>query len=204
MFAVTTRNIALACTFGASRKAGVATGVVATVSSSAQETTDTTQSTLARYGQEIDLLKRIKVSGYIQAQFQIADSSGQQSYAGGNFATGVDKRFAIRRGRVKFQYDSQLNSKGWSTSQYVFNFDVSEKGLAIKDLYAKITDPCIGWVSLTAGMQNRPFGNEIGYSSSLRESPERGRMSQIIFPGERDLGAMITIQAPKTFLLPVL
>src|SRR6185436_5700148 len=32
----------------------------------------------------------------------------------------------------------------------------------------------------------------------LRESPERGRMSQIIFPNERDLGAMVSLQGPKT------
>lgn len=163
-----------------------------------EENSDTTLSTIARYGQEIDLLKRIKVSGYIQGQFQVADSAGQASFAGGNFPTGVDKRFALRRARVKFQYDGQVNEKGWSTSQYVFNVDVTEKGVAIKDMYAKITDPWSGWVSLTVGMQNRPFGYEIGYSSSLRESPERGRMSQIIFPGERDLGAMITLQGPKT------
>lgn len=162
------------------------------------ENVDTTISTLSKYGQELELLKRIKVSGYLQAQFQYADSSGQQSFNGGNFPVGVDKRMAIRRGRVKFQYDSQLNDKGWSTSQYVLQFDVTEKGLTIKDAYLKFTDPWCGWISITAGMQNRPFGYEIGYSSSLRESPERGRMSQILFPGERDLGGMITIQAPKT------
>lgn len=162
------------------------------------ENTDTTLSTLSRYGQELELLKRIKVSGYLQAQFQYADSSGQQSFNGGNFPAGVDKRIAVRRGRVKFQYDSQLNDKGWSTSQYVLQFDVTEKGLTIKDAYLKFTDPWCGWFNFTAGMQNRPFGYEIGYSSNLRESPERGRMSQILFPGERDLGGMITIQAPKT------
>lgn len=162
------------------------------------ENTDTTVSTLSRYGQELELLKRVKVSGYIQAQFQYADSSGQQSFNGGNFPTGVDKRMAIRRGRVKFQYDSQVGEKGWSTSQYVLQFDVTEKGLTIKDAYLKFTDPWCGWFNFTAGMQNRPFGYEISYSSSLRESPERGRMSQIIFPGERDLGGMITLQAPKT------
>lgn len=162
------------------------------------ENGDTTQATLVRYGQALELLNRIKVSGYIQAQFQYADSSGQQSFNGGNFPSGTDKRFALRRGRVKFQYDSQVGAKGWSTSQYVLQFDVSEKGLAIKDAYAKFTDPWTGWFNLTAGMQNRPFGNEIIYSSSQRESPERGRMSQILFPGERDLGFMLTIQAPKT------
>jgi hypothetical protein len=45
---------------------------------------------------------------------------------------------------------------------------------------------------------NRPFGFEIPYSSSLRESPERARMSQILFPGERDLGAELVISPPKT------
>lgn len=44
------------------------------------ENVDTTISTLSKYGQELELLKRIKVSGYLQAQFQYADSSGQQSF----------------------------------------------------------------------------------------------------------------------------
>jgi hypothetical protein len=128
----------------------------------------------------------------------VADSSGIGSFAGGTFSPGVDKRFMLRRARLKAQYDSPLNDKGIQTSQYMFQFDVTEKGLTIKDVYAKFTDPCIGWFSVTAGMQNRPFGYEIGYSSGLRESPERGRMSQTIFPNERDLGGMLTIQGPKT------
>ncbi|HNU32952.1 MAG TPA: hypothetical protein PKN75_05110 [Bacteroidia bacterium] len=176
---------------------GVASVNTAKAQVTEPENTDTTISTLSRYGQELELLKRIKVSGYLQAQFQYADSSGQQSFNGGNFPAGVDKRIAVRRGRVKFQYDSQLNDKGWNTSQYVLQFDVTEKGLTIKDAYLKFTDPWCGWFNFTAGMQNRPFGYEIGYSSNLRESPERGRMSQILFPGERDLGGMVTLQAPK-------
>jgi hypothetical protein len=43
----------------------------------------------------------------------------------------------------------------------------------------------------------RPFGFEINYSSSDRESPERGRMSQILMKSERDLGAMISFDARK-------
>jgi hypothetical protein len=64
-------------------------------------------------------------------------------------------------------------------------------------MYARFTDPWVGWFSITAGMQNRPFGFEIGYSSSMRESPERGRLWQTVFRNERDLGAMMTIQGPK-------
>ncbi|CAN5638739.1 porin [soil metagenome] len=164
----------------------------------AEQPIDTLTRHVAGIRQELDVLKRIKVSGYIQAQYQVADSGGVGSFAGGNFASGVDKRFMLRRARVKVQYDSPFNDKGISTSQYVFQVDVTERGVAIKDMYAKFTDPWCGWFSLTAGMQNRPFGYEIGYSSSLRESPERGRLSQIIFPNERDLGAMVSIQGPKT------
>jgi hypothetical protein len=167
----------------------------------AQDTTEQPLDTLARHTaglrQEVEVLKRIKLSGYIQAQYQVADSAGAKGYAGGDFAQGVDKRFMLRRARLKAQYDAPFNDKGISTSQYVFQMDVTERGVVIKDMYAKFTDPWSGWFSLTAGMQNRPFGFEIGYSSSLRESPERGRMSQIIFPNERDLGAMITLQGPK-------
>ncbi|HLP15269.1 MAG TPA: hypothetical protein VK470_03360, partial [Bacteroidota bacterium] len=49
----------------------------------------------------LDALKKIKISGYIQSQFQVADSDGIASVAGGNFPTGVHSRFAVRRGRVK-------------------------------------------------------------------------------------------------------
>ncbi len=177
----------------------------------AQDINETPLDTLTRrvgsIQSTLDVLSRIKISGYIQSQFQVADSAGISSFAGGDFVTKdasgkvsgtTDKRFMLRRGRVKVQYDSPNNDKGWSTSQYVFQIDVSEKGVTVKDLYAKFTDGCIGWFSLTAGMQNRPFGYEIGYSSGLRESPERARMSQTIFRNERDLGALVTIQGPKT------
>lgn len=176
------------------------TGLLSSPTVNAQDTPaeDTLPSTVAAIRQELDALKRIKVTGYLQAQYQYGDSTGAAVYSGGSFGAGADKRFMIRRGRVKFQYDAPLNDKGISTSQYVLQFDVTEKGLTIKDAYAKITDKWIGWFSLTVGMQNRPFGFEIPYSSSLRESPERGRMSQILFPGERDLGAMLTLQGPKT------
>jgi hypothetical protein len=172
-------------------------GVLPAIAQTTEEA-DTMPGAVSRIYQELEILRRIKVSGYIQAQFQYADSSGEKSFNGGDFPAGVDKRMSVRRGRVKFQYDAPANDKGFSTSQYVLQFDVTERGLTIKDAYLKLTDPWSGWFSLTAGMQNRPFGYEIGYSSSLRESPERGRMSQIIFPNERDLGGMITIQGPKT------
>ncbi|MEI2740459.1 MAG: hypothetical protein V9F01_16930 [Chitinophagaceae bacterium] len=48
--------------------------------------------------------------------------------------------------------------------------------------------------SLTAGLFARPFGYEVNLSSSFRETPERGRMSQILMPSERDIGMMVSYE----------
>ncbi|MBP6334055.1 MAG: hypothetical protein KA444_01185 [Bacteroidia bacterium] len=159
---------------------------------------DTLTSNVAALNSSMEVLKRLKITGYIQAQFQYADSAGQPSAAGGNFKSGVDKRFSVRRGRIKFTYSSPLNDRGFSTSQYVLQLDVTEKGLAIKDAYILLTDKWTGWFQLKGGMFDRPFGYEIGYSSSMRETPERSRVTIASFPGERDLGATIAIQGPKS------
>lgn len=161
---------------------------------SAQETqspSDTLAQSVLKLQSDLDALKKIKISGYLQAQFQVADSAGAVSFAGGNFASNVDKRFMVRRGRLKATYNGNM-------TMYVLQIDVTEKGVGIKDAYLKLTEPWMKSLSLTAGVFDRPFGYEISYSSSSRETPERGRMSQIIFPGERELGAMLTLQAPKT------
>jgi len=139
----------------------------------------------------VDALKKIKVSGYIQSQFQIAESDGIGTFAGGNFPSGVHSRFQVRRGRVKVNYDNDL-------TQYVLQIDVTQNGIAIKDAYATIKEPWLKAISMTGGIFNRPFGFEISYSSSDRESPERTRVIQTLFPGERDLGAKIEIAPPET------
>lgn len=157
------------------------------------EQADTTQSTIAKMYNDLETIKKLKITGYVQAQFQYADSSGSPAaYAGGNFAPGDDKRFMVRRGRLKATWTN-------TNSQYVLQVDANEGGaVVLKDAYFKFTDPYLQMFTLTGGVFNRPFGYEITFSSSDRESPERGRMSQIIFPNERDMGFMLTIQAPKT------
>jgi phosphate-selective porin len=151
--------------------------------------------TLAANGQKlnaaINTLQKLKISGYLQAQYQIADNPGIKSLAGGDFPEFSDTRFMVRRGRIKFTYEATL-------AKYVIQFDVSEKGLSIKDAYLNVSDPFLNAFSVTVGVFNRPFGYEIPYSSSQRESPERSRFTQTLFPGERDLGAMLTFQMPKT------
>ena len=80
----------------------------------------------------------------------------------------------------------------------VFQLDVTEKGVGFKDAYLNIKDPWINSMQLRAGIFDRPFGYEISYSSSRRESPERSTVFQTLFPDERDLGAMLVLQAPKS------
>ncbi len=152
---------------------------------------DTLANSVQKLQNDLDVLKRVQISGYMQPQFQKADTAGASSFAGGNFNPYTDNRFLLRRARLKATYTTEL-------SQYVFQIDLTDAGAVVKDMYAKFTEPWMKAVSLTAGIMNRPFGFEIPYSSSMRESPERGRMSQTIFPGERDLGAMLTFQMPKT------
>ncbi len=156
----------------------------------------------------VDKLAKIKVSGYIQAQWQYADSPGVSTVAGGNFnktststspatANGgwpaletSQERFQIRRGRLKTTYDAGL-------TQYVLQIDVIPSGVSIKDAYATITEPWLKAFSGTAGVFDRPFGFEISYSSSAREFPERTRIFQTLFPGERDLGAKLEFKGTE-------
>jgi ABC-type transporter MlaC component len=99
-----------------------------------EQAQDTVQKTLESLQSDVKNLKKLKVTGYIQAQAQFADSNGIASFAGGNFNANTDKRFTVRRGRVKFTYDNGL-------SQYVVQLDATQSGVAIKDAYVRFTVP---------------------------------------------------------------
>lgn len=139
---------------------------------------------------DISILKKIKISGLIQGDYQIADTAGIKTKAGKDFDAGINNRMTIRRGRIKAAYENE-NTQG------VIQLDITENGVSLKDAYLKFTDKWINTVSLTGGVFDRPFGNEIGYSSSSLETPERSRIIQELFPGEKDLGGMLTFRAPK-------
>ena len=162
-----------------------------TQSGDLNQAVDTLNTKIENVKSDLDLLKKLKISGYIQAQWQLADSAGQLSpFSGGIFPKNSDNRFMIRRGRVKFAYEGKL-------TQFVLQIDATEKGVSLKDAYLNFKDPWLQMFTIQGGVFNRPFGYEIAYSSSLRESPERSRVMQTLFPGERDLGAMLTIQPRK-------
>ncbi|HRS09199.1 MAG TPA: hypothetical protein P5221_10240, partial [Bacteroidia bacterium] len=137
-------------------------------------------------------VRNLSVSGYIQTQFQYGEKDASLKVGSANENKEKSyNRVGIRRGRIKFAY-----TRGIGTG--VFQLDLTEKGLGLKDAYLKLTDPWLNSISASVGVFDRPFGYEISYSSSLRESPERSTIFQTLFPEERDLGARITLQAPKT------
>jgi len=139
-------------------------------------------------------LDKIRFSGYIQPQFLVAQSKGSKSFAGGDFATNSNSRFMLRRARVRIDYiNFPKQSKGPSL-QFVFQFDATERGVFVRDVWGRFFENKYQNFAFTMGLFARPFGNEVNLSSGDRESPERGRMSQILMKTERDLGAMLTFE----------
>ncbi len=149
---------------------------------------------------------QLRFSGYIQVQYQKAETTGIESFAGGDFALKSDNRFMLRRGRFRMDY-AGFNEEHDPTVFFVFQFDGTERGVFIRDFWGRIFENQWRVFSLTTGMFARPMGFELSLSSSDRESPERGRMSQILMPTERDLGAMLTydmrLPSTKTSILRI-
>ena len=156
----------------------------------------------------VRLLQKFKVSGFIQTQYQYAQTSAD----GNNFKLIKAQnayesaelkdfgRFGLRRGFFKLTYEDGIASG-------VVQIDVTEKGVddngrnvvLFKDVYLQVKDPWFGTNMLKAGIFDRTFGYEIAYSSSRLESPERTRIFQTLFPDERDLGVALTLQpAPSS------
>lgn len=139
---------------------------------------------------------QIRIGGYIQPEYQVAQEKGIKSYAGGDFPENVSNRFLIRRGRIRFEY-AKFNDEHKASVQFVFQFDGTERGVFIRDFWGRYFENKLELFSFSMGMFARPFGYEVNLASSDRESPERGRMSQILMKTERDLGAMVSFEPRK-------
>lgn len=138
----------------------------------------------------------IRITGYVQPQFQLAQQKGAKSFNGGDFAPLSNNRFMLRRSRIRFDY-VRTNKQNQASMQFVFQFDATERGVFVRDVWARIFDNKFQKFAFTTGVFARPFGYELNLSSADRESPERGRMSQILMKTERDLGAMVTLENRK-------
>lgn len=178
-------------------------GVCATTITYAQEAEKV--DTLDQLRQRVTILEdavstgsKLKVGGYVQAQWQTTGPDGTLRVGEPrSTATGLEtakdiNRFGIRRGRLKTTY----TDFGCSA---VVELDMTEKGnFSIRDMYVKLLDPWTNIFSLTGGSMDTPFGYEAPSSSSNLESLERSTITGVLFPDEKNVGAMLTIQAPKT------
>jgi hypothetical protein len=141
----------------------------------------------------IKRFENLRFTGYIQPQFQIAQSAGAPSYEGGNFSTFSQSRFMLRRARVKTDYLLPSKSR-YPLALFSFQIDATERGVVVRDMFLKLFETRKNIFSITTGLFARPFGYEVNLSSAYRETPERGRMSQILMPSERDLGMMASFE----------
>ncbi|HEX2613507.1 MAG TPA: porin [Fibrobacteria bacterium] len=152
----------------------------------------------------VDKLAKLSFGGYIQAQYQLTgnfglrdstspgdsiidttlNGGGSPTVAGGTFPGQSNQRFQIRRARLKATYTGAM-------SKSVLELDASPSSVSLKDAYVQLNEPWLKTFSLTIGNQDMPFGFEIGYSSSAMEAPERTRLENNIFKGEKQLGAKI-------------
>jgi hypothetical protein len=126
---------------------------------------------------DLSKLNKIKVSGYIQAQWE----SYQKDLLNPGDPTNT---FYIRRARIKFTYEALDGVK------FVLQPDFSTGNLTLKDAYTVINIPKLNGWTIWAGQFNRP-DYEVEYSSSSRESLERSRVIRAIYPGEREIGAKL-------------
>jgi hypothetical protein len=186
MYKLKTLVVAIALLFSASQlKAQYLMDMIDTTKSSGQDLLGI-----------IKKFNHIRLSGYLQPQFQVAESEGSKSYAGGDFAAGVNNRFMMRRSRVKVDY-AAFDAHKMPKVQIAFQFDATERGVVVRDVWGKVFENKYNCFSLVSGVFARPFGFELNFSSSEREAPERGRMSQILMRTERDMGAMLTFAPQK-------
>lgn len=148
---------------------------------------DTVLTTVRRF-------ENMQITGYMQPQFQVAQREGAQSYEGGNFGEHVNNRFMLRRARVKLDYILPSKDQSLPRALFTFQFEATERDLNVRDVFVRLFEPLKQNLSVTMGLFSRPFGYEVNLSSAFRETLERGRMSQILMPSERDLGAMISYE----------
>jgi hypothetical protein len=123
---------------------------------------------------DLSKLTKIKVSGYIQAQYQNFESLAVQP----------TNYFSLRRVRVKFTYEAADGVK------FVLCPDFAPGNLSLKDAYVVLNDRWTKSFSLWAGKFNRP-NYEVQYSSSQREVAERSKVIGALYPGERAIGVKL-------------
>ncbi|MBA0882623.1 porin [Flavobacterium undicola] len=147
----------------------------------------------------VNELSKIKVSGYIQAQYEMYDSWASDGTQHGVLVTGSayeDNSFYIRRARIKFTY------KPIDGVNFVLQPNFEAHQVTLKDAFVQLNDRWLNTFSLWVGQFNRPT-YEIEYSSASREFAERTLMTRTLYPTERDQGAKLEADFVTNFEIPL-
>lgn len=156
---------------------------------------------LSEMSSDLDKLKSLSVSGYVQAQYETYDSWNASGSTHGipasSGAPAITNSFFLRRARVKFAY------KAANGVEFVLcpNFDIDR--VQIKDAYVQLHDRWLDVFTLTMGQFLRPTTYEIDYSSSSREFAERSLMSRVLYPSEREQGAKLEADLTSKYGIPL-
>lgn len=157
---------------------------------------------LATSDADLGKLSKIKVSGYIQAQYDMYDTWGTAGHgiaAVGTSttpATLITNTFFLRRARIKFAYDA-----GAGVS-FVLQPDFSFDKVSLKDAYVALNDRWTKTFTLFLGQFDRP-NYEVEYSSGSMEMLERTKMAGILYPGEKTLGAKLEANFETKYNVPL-
>lgn len=142
------------------------------------------------------------IGAYVQAQYEHHQESEDQLQQGG--APLNQDRFLVRRGRVRLE-------SAWRYAELAIELEANTvRGVNALVRRAEATvlwrgaawEPAIGRrfqhgndvpkVAFTVGMTDIPFGYELVESPRARVFMERSLSSQALFPGERDVGAVLS------------
>jgi len=135
---------------------------------------------LATAEADVAKLTKIKISGYVQAQWQHFEQSSVYP----------NNLFSVRRARFKLQYEPAQGVV------FVLQPDFQPGNFVVKEAYTKLNDPWLKTFSLWVGKFNRP-NYEVEYSSSDLEALERSRVITTLYPGEYAIGAKLEVAPPK-------
>ncbi len=147
---------------------------------------------------ELAKLSKIKISGYIQSQYDMYDFQDYKGpVSGSNANQPVTNSFYIRRARIKFGYETLDGIK------FVLQPDFAVDKVSLKDVYVILNDRWfMNTYSLTVGQFNR-LNYDVEFTSNIREFLERARMTTTLYPNERDLGAKLEANFMTKYEVPL-
>ena len=147
---------------------------------------------------DLQKLTKIKISGYIQAQYDMYDFQNYKGPVSGSDANQpVTNSFYIRRARIKFGYETIDGIK------FVLQPDFAVDKVSLKDAYVVLNDRWfMQTYELTVGQFNR-INYDVEFTSNTREFLERTRMTNTLYPNERDLGAKLEANFMLKYEIPL-